>query len=105
MVHILFLIFGFLAGSFANVCILRLPKNEDVFLDQLVISNIKEAYNMPRQKLPETFWQTGHIDVIKIDTILSKKSLTGDKILPLQVFFQKYLKFPLFHHISFLREK
>ena len=32
MVHILFLIFGFLAGSFANVCILRLPKNEDVFL-------------------------------------------------------------------------
>ena len=60
-------------------------KNEDGFLDQLVISNIKEAYNMPRQKLPETFWQTGHIDVIKIDTILSKKSLTGDNILPLHV--------------------
>jgi len=41
-----------------------------------------EPYNMPRQALPETYWQTGQIEVIRRETILQKKSLTGDIILP-----------------------
>ena len=45
-------------------------------------SKYNEAYNMPRQKLPETYWQTGYIDVIYPKTILEKKSMSGDKIIP-----------------------
>jgi YrbI family 3-deoxy-D-manno-octulosonate 8-phosphate phosphatase len=43
----------------------------------------EESYNMPRQELPVTYWQTGHIDAIRTETILEKKSMSGDTILPL----------------------
>ena len=51
----------------------------------LQVEGIREPYNAPRQDLPDTFWQTGHIDVIRAEMILKKKSLTGDVILPLMV--------------------
>ena len=38
-----------------------------------------EPYNMPRQELPKTFWQTGHIDVIRADSII-KGSMSGDEV-------------------------
>jgi len=43
-----------------------------------------EPYNMPRQELPKTFWQTGHIDVIRSETIL-KGSMTGEQIYSCQI--------------------
>ena len=42
-----------------------------------------EPYNQPRQSLPEVYWQTGYVDVAWADTILTKKSMTGEAILPL----------------------
>lgn len=42
-----------------------------------------EAYNTPRQRLPQTFWQTGHLDVVRATTIREKASMTGDIVLPL----------------------
>jgi len=45
-------------------------------------SDILEAYNMPRQKLPHTYWQTGQIDVIRASVIRAKHSMTGEVILP-----------------------
>lgn len=51
----------------------------------LKAAGISEPYNAPRQALPDTFWQTGHIDVIRTEMILKKKSLSGDVILPLLV--------------------
>lgn len=56
---------------------------EKKYLVPLIETEFDEAYNMPRQKLPQTYWQTGHIDAIKYRTVFDKKSLTGDKILPL----------------------
>ncbi len=44
---------------------------------------IAEPYNAPRQALPPTYWQTGHIDAIRVNTIFEKRSLSGDTILPL----------------------
>lgn len=44
-----------------------------------------EPYNAPRQNLPQTYWQTGHIDAIRLSTILSKNSLTGEIIYPLYI--------------------
>jgi YrbI family 3-deoxy-D-manno-octulosonate 8-phosphate phosphatase len=45
----------------------------------------EESYNMPRQELPPTYWQTGHIDAIRTATIIEKKSMSGDAILPLRL--------------------
>jgi len=51
----------------------------------LTVEGLKEPYNAPRQILPETFWQTGHIDAIRTRTIIEKCSLTGNVIYPLQI--------------------
>ncbi len=48
----------------------------------LLSGEFDEPYNMPRQKLPATFWQTGHIEVIRYETIMHKHSMTGDHIIP-----------------------
>lgn len=47
------------------------------------LPGIAEAYNMPRQALPEVYWQTGYVDAAWADTIAGKNSMTGDRILPL----------------------
>ncbi len=52
-------------------------------LPLLQVEGLREPYNAPRQQLPKTYWQTGHIDVIRTQTILEKKSLSGEVILPL----------------------
>ena len=51
----------------------------------LQIDGLPEAYNVPRQKLPKTYWQTGHIDVIRRQTILEKHSMSGDTIFPVVI--------------------
>jgi N-acylneuraminate cytidylyltransferase len=59
---------------------------EDKPLDPLLeVDGIPESYNAPRQILPPVYWQTGHIDAIRISTITHKKSLTGDVIYPLLI--------------------
>jgi CMP-N-acetylneuraminic acid synthetase len=55
----------------------------DGFMRPLLQTEFSEAYNLPRQALPEVFWQTGYVDVVWAKTILEKDSMTGDKILPL----------------------
>lgn len=51
----------------------------------LAVDGIAEPYNAPRQILPVVYWQTGHIDAIRVSTILQKKSLTGDVVYPLVI--------------------
>ncbi len=51
----------------------------------LSLPGVPEPYNAPRQALPPTYWQTGHIDAIHTRTILEKGSLTGEVILPLVI--------------------
>ena len=51
MISLLFLVSGLLVGSFANVCILRLPKNEDILLKRSLCFNCKKQipwfFNIP----------------------------------------------------------
>jgi len=51
----------------------------------LEVAGVPEPYNAPRQILPLVYWQTGHIDAIRVATIRQKKSLTGDVIYPLVI--------------------
>jgi YrbI family 3-deoxy-D-manno-octulosonate 8-phosphate phosphatase len=50
----------------------------------LLETNFVEPYNMPRQELPQTFWQTGHIDAIRTQTILDG-SMSGENIYACQI--------------------
>ena len=64
----------------------RLPEGENSPMKNLLdVDGIAEPYNAPRQSLPPVYWQTGHIDAIRADSILKKKSLTGDLIYPLVI--------------------
>lgn len=47
-------------------------------------AGVDEPYNAPRQILPATFWQTGHIDAIRPNVILGG-SMSGDVILPVMI--------------------
>jgi len=58
---------------------------EDEVMQPLFETEFKEAYNMPRQALPQVFWQTGYVDAAWSKTILEKQSMTGDRILPLEI--------------------
>jgi len=49
----------------------------------LTVAGVREAFNAPRQQLPDTYWQTGHVDAIRPRAILEKHSMSGDVILPL----------------------
>jgi N-acylneuraminate cytidylyltransferase len=51
----------------------------------LKAKGVAEPYNAPRQNLPSTYWQTGHVDAIRTSTILKKHSLTGDVIWPVLI--------------------
>lgn len=57
----------------------------DGFMRPLMRTELPEPYNLPRQSLPEVFWQTGYVDAAWTKTILEKESMTGDKILPLVI--------------------
>ena len=57
----------------------------DGSLEPLLATEFDEPYNMPRQRLPRTYWQTGHIDAIRCETIVTKCTLTGDRVLPLLI--------------------
>ena len=55
----------------------------DGFMKPLLDTEFSEPYNLPRQALPEMFWQTGYVDAVRSGTITEKKSMTGKNILPL----------------------
>jgi len=51
----------------------------------LEYEGVPESYNAPRQALPDTYWHSGQIDVVRLETILEKHSMTGKKILGLEL--------------------
>lgn len=57
----------------------------DGYMIPLMQTQHPEPYNLPRQELPEVYWQTGYVDAAWADTILSKDSMTGQRILPLVI--------------------
>jgi len=57
---------------------------DDGQMAPLLDTEFIEAYNMPRQELPATFWQTGHIDAIRTQTILND-SMSGEIVYACQI--------------------
>lgn len=55
----------------------------ETYMTPLVQTGLHEAYNMPRQELPETYWHCGHVEAIRPAVILEQHSMSGKNILPL----------------------
>ena len=51
----------------------------------LQLEGIAEPYNMPRQKLPKTYWQNGTLDITRPKTVLEKQSMMGEKIIAFEI--------------------
>lgn len=62
-----------------------IDENSQQMMPLLNVEGIPEPYNAPRQALPNTYWQTGHIDALWTKTLLEKNSMTGAIILPLMI--------------------
>lgn len=45
-----------------------------------IMKDIPEAYNMPRQELPKTYYQNGNVDLLRPSNIYKYNSMTGQKI-------------------------
>ena len=56
----------------------------DRLMPAMELPGVDEAYNLPRQSLPEILWHTGQIDVIRTETLLGG-SMTGANIHALHV--------------------
>lgn len=57
--------------------------NKNGFMQPVMTIDLPEPYNLPRQVLPDVYWQTGYVDAAWSDTIRGKNSMTGEYILPL----------------------
>jgi CMP-N,N'-diacetyllegionaminic acid synthase len=51
----------------------------------LEVDGVGEAHSMPRQSLPEIWWQNGYVDVVRPRTVLELGSMTGRRVLPFVV--------------------
>ncbi|NTV78994.1 MAG: acylneuraminate cytidylyltransferase family protein [Clostridiales bacterium] len=46
-----------------------------------ILTDIPEAYNMPRQQLPKIYYQNANIDIVRPDVVTKKHSMSGSRIL------------------------
>lgn len=58
---------------------------DDGLLTPLLTDTSGEPYNMPRQALPKVYQHTGHIDVIRYETLMQQQSMSGERILPIMI--------------------
>ena len=49
------------------------------------VEGISEAYNAPRQRLPQVYWQVGFVDAIRPRAIREMNSMSGKVIMPLVI--------------------
>jgi CMP-N,N'-diacetyllegionaminic acid synthase len=58
----------------------------DGYLDPLCrIDGVTDCQSLPRQMLPQVFWQNGYVDVVRPRAVLEKQSMWGTRALPLVI--------------------
>jgi CMP-N,N'-diacetyllegionaminic acid synthase len=64
----------------------KMWRQEGDYLVPLVeVPGVAEPYSMPRQQLPEVWWQNGYVDVVRPRTVLELGSMAGRRVLPFVV--------------------
>ena len=51
----------------------------------LTVEQMTEPYCMPRQGLPEVYWQNGYVDIVRPRVVLELGMMCGHKILPFNI--------------------
>jgi CMP-N,N'-diacetyllegionaminic acid synthase len=60
--------------------------DDDGYLQPLLqVDGLPDCQSMPRQILPQVWWQNGYVDVIRPRAILEMNSMTGQRVLPFVV--------------------
>jgi len=60
----------------------KMWRKEGLYIKPLLeVEDIHEIYNLPRQKLPEVYWQNACVDIFKTDIILKDNTISGMRIL------------------------
>lgn len=72
--------------------------NEKKFIKPLIKTRLKEQYNLPRQKLPKTYWQTGNFEFFQIKNKDTIKTITGKNIMGFKI------KFPYISDIDTIED-
>jgi len=55
----------------------------DRYMEPLLeLPGVAEPFNLPRQALPEVYWQVGYVDMVRAEVITKRGKMSGDKILP-----------------------
>ena len=75
------------ASSLRTVCEIDKPvyKMYNISNNKLIplfenVNGLEEPYNLPAQLLPKSYWHNGYIDIIRPETIINQKSVTGNNI-------------------------
>ncbi len=55
---------------------------DDYLQPLLAVEGMGEPYCMPRQSLPEVYWQNGYVDIVRPHVVLELDMMCGHKILP-----------------------
>ena len=48
----------------------------------LQIAGRAEAHSLPRQELPEVYWQNGYVDIVRPHAVLDLGMMAGHRIVP-----------------------
>jgi CMP-N,N'-diacetyllegionaminic acid synthase len=51
----------------------------------ITIPGVHDAHSMPRQSLPESYWQNGYVDIVRPRAVLSLSSMCGECVIPFVV--------------------
>lgn len=58
----------------------------DGYLEPLLqVENLPDSHSLPRQILPEVYWQNGYVDVVHPHAVLEMNSMCGHTVLPLVI--------------------
>lgn len=53
------------------------------FIEPLVpVQGLAEAHSQPRQILPEVFWQSSYVDIVRPEVVLELGLIAGERVLP-----------------------
>lgn len=53
------------------------------FIEPLVpVAGLAEAHSQPRQVLPEVFWQSSYVDIVRPEVVLDLGMIAGHRVLP-----------------------
>jgi len=59
---------------------------DDGFMQPLLrLDQIADCQSLPRQRLPQVYWQNGYVDVLRPRAVLDQDSMWGGRVLPLVV--------------------